>query len=285
MRLVLVHGINNQKNSAAKIKAVWSDVIRDTAGAPDLFTGVDVVAPFYGKELARLAKPGAESLDAVAQGGADAVPIEDTSFALDLLEEIADDLGVPEEEIEALKGPEFIEQGLILDKVLHPLFRAIEKHVPGAGNVALFFIQQANTYFNVPGARETIDAMVRPDLETGEAQVVIGHSLGSVVTYSVLREMSSNTPLYLTLGSPLSLLTIRRKLGPPKKIPDGVARWVNGIDPSDPVGLGNDISNAKFVSGIHPIQGIDNGFGMKAHSIEGYLSNKDVVAEIVAALR
>lgn len=285
MKVIFVHGINNEHLDSDKIKEIWGDLLKKTSAREYLFDGFELVAPFYGKRLAELSKPAAGSVKAVAQGDAPAVPEKDAKFAAELLEEIARDLEVSDAEISELKGSEPAQQGPILDYVLHPLLRLIEKKFPGAGDIALSFVQQANTYFNTPGVREEIDEMVAPSLRTNESQIVIGHSLGSVVTYSVLRELETKTALYLTLGSPLSLLTIRRKLGPPKVIPKGVELWANGIDPSDPVGLGNDLANTKFVKGIQPIKGINNGFGLKAHSIHGYLSNTDVAQHVVSAIQ
>jgi hypothetical protein len=281
MRLVCVHGINNEGNSSAAIARDWVTIIERAAGQTNLFSQVQVEAPFYGDELAGFTRSAKQTLtDAVAQS-AGVVPDQDAAFAEEIVNEFAAaleidaaDIQQASEETAIAKGPGGV--------VTLPTLRLLEKYWPGAGDFALQFVKQANAYFNHPGAKTTIDGLVAPALTQPGPQIVIGHSLGSVVTFDILRNHAADTRLYLTLGSPLPLATVRNKLGRPLKVPSGVARWLNAIDPTDFVGLGKGLEPPAFAGGIENVTDVRNGWS--AHGIKGYLSDARVVRAILDAL-
>jgi len=142
--------------------------------------------------------------------------------------------------------------------------------------------------------RETIDDGVADALWPGEETVVVGHSLGSVVAYALLRERAEledwRVPLLVTLGSPLGVREIRDRIvarRPPTRCPTGVRAWFNARDPRDLVAL--------FPLGPHtfPLEperpAIENDDGVvneteNRHGITGYLTDPHVAACIHAGL-
>jgi hypothetical protein len=87
-------------------------------------------------------------------------------------------------------------------------------------------------------AKRVRDRVVRVALSDHPA-VLIGHSLGSVVAYETLAlEEMLPVQALLTLGSPLRLRAVRRRLrttrGDLEPLPP-VVNWVNILDPADPV--------------------------------------------------
>ncbi|MCK7625276.1 hypothetical protein MUU72_19560 [Streptomyces sp. RS10V-4] len=69
--------------------------------------------------------------------------------------------------------------------------------------------------------------------------VVVGHSLGSVAAYEVLREREQEVELLVTLGSPLVIGEVRDQLARPPAVPAGVRAWRNVSDLRDLVALGH----------------------------------------------
>ncbi|KUL51442.1 hypothetical protein ADL22_06525 [Streptomyces sp. NRRL F-4489] len=69
--------------------------------------------------------------------------------------------------------------------------------------------------------------------------IVIGHSLGSVAAYEVLREQEREVELLITLGSPLAIGEVRDHLARPPAVPAGVSAWRNVSDLRDLVALGH----------------------------------------------
>jgi len=72
--------------------------------------------------------------------------------------------------------------------------------------------------------------------EKGAPIVIVAHSLGSVVMAEFLAEcVRTPVDLLITLGSPLGLSGIHRRLKAFPKFPACVQRWVNASDPRDVV--------------------------------------------------
>ena len=118
-------------------------------------------------------------------------------------------------------------------------------------------------------------------------RAVVGHPLGSVVAYNVLRrdgkQMGWKVPTFVTVGSPLGVTMIRDALAPVEH-PSCVGSWFNAFDPADVVAL-HPLDRAHF--GIRP--GVENHDGVhngtrNRHGIAGYLDDAVVARRIHDAL-
>lgn len=129
--------------------------------------------------------------------------------------------------------------------------------------------------------RETLRERLRAK---GEPFILIAHSQGTVIAYSVLMEpefASLRINMFVTLGSPLGILEVQdflRELPHCQTltVPPNVARWINVADPLDPVALTKDISpsfakNAKGV-GIEHHTKFNPDSPRHPHSATGYLA-------------
>jgi hypothetical protein len=78
---------------------------------------------------------------------------------------------------------------------------------------------------------ERVKAAVQPD-----TTVLVGHGLGAVVAYDLLRRdsLGQQIKVLVTLGAPLGLAAVRTALNVPEPLvpPDGVL-WMNVLDPDD----------------------------------------------------
>ena len=88
-----------------------------------------------------------------------------------------------------------------------------------------------------------------------EGVVLVGHSLGSVIAYDVIRESQSGSgekfPIkaFITMGSPLAWVTDLRIAE--KEVPNSTfniegIEWVNFYDEQDPVPLNTELSQSRF---------------------------------------
>ena len=114
----------------------------------------------------------------------------------------------------------------------------LDKHGGGISSAALErFSRDVFLYTTRADVREEIDRIVANSL-TEEPTVIVGHSLGSVVAYSVLRSdrRSLRIPLYLTVGCPLGIRAIRDQFRP-LRYPLPVKEWFNAFDTRDIVAL------------------------------------------------
>ena len=290
MKLVLVHGINQQGKSSALIEKQWLEALRAGAGADPVwpYSKVSTITmPFYGDRLFALAET-KQDLSAVAQGVEDP-PDDFAEFAGPALAQMAIKAGAKEEDIESEAGSEPVAQGRGPHKrLLKAATRFIEKISPFKGAIALGILCQAHAYLKRPHIMKEVDDIVRPSLEGDDPMVIVAHSLGTIVTYRLLREFAEankprQCPLYVTLASPLGIDVVRRSFSVPRTRPKDIARWLNGADPEDFVALRPALDVQSFGSGIDNISDIDNGYD-DLHSIVGYLSDNRIAGAIIGSL-
>ena len=147
--------------------------------------------------------------------------------------------------------------------------------------------------------RELLKQALRPILSANENILLIGHSLGSVIAYDTLWELShvENLPgkidLFLTLGSPLGMQYVQRRLNGyrlngKQQYPTNIRRWVNMSSVGDITALDrvfrDDFSHMLEIGIIDSIEdhseAIYNFFrnkeGLNVHRSYGYLVNPAV---------
>jgi hypothetical protein len=267
MRLVFLHGINQQGKSAEIIRHEWLGFLGNSTQLKD----VEVVAPFYGEVLSGVTEMIVPE-QAIGMGipGSD----EEREFVISALHQLALERGLTRELIER---EQVVTQGPLDDRRFLAILRLLEKISPLKGGLFLLLVRQAYAYLKQPHVAFKVDEIVRPHLNDG--CVIVSHSLGSVVGFKLLRELGLKVPLFTTLGSPLALEAIKSALKRPRAVPSGVNRWYNGLDVDDLVTLGKPLSAENFASGIVNNSDIDNG--EDAHAIRGYLRDTAVRQEII----
>ena len=107
---------------------------------------------------------------------------------------------------------------------------------------AMAFCREVHSYLSTPDSprRVTAREAVANAVAAREPEVVIAHSLGSVVTFEALWSRPDfDIPLLVTLGSPLAMpgVVLERLRTPSLSRPPCVRRWVNLADIGDVVAL------------------------------------------------
>jgi hypothetical protein len=159
------------------------------------------------------------------------------------------------------------------------------------------------------GIGTRIRALVREALESAWAArarvLLIGHSLGSVICYDTLWDLSrepgpnARVDVFMTLGSPLSTHVIRRglrgaSLRGADAYPRNIGRWVNLAARADTTALYprlaprfHEMLELGLVKSIEDYGGLENCFrgasGLNTHEAYGYLFQRRL-AEIVGEL-
>ncbi len=240
MRIVFVHGINNQGKSSAKIVDEWLGALAHTVPPSDMakIKACEIVAPYYGDILhdATVAKTEAGAAP-VAQGVAGA-STEEAEFYSDALSEMAPAAGVREHDVRAEEtAPEPLEQGFPHNRRLLAVARALEVVSPLQGRLILRFLPQAFVYLRRKHVENAIDDVVAPYLS--QNGIVVAHSLGTVISFKRFRrDGSPQVPLLITLGSPLAVRAVQNSIGPAFGRQECTARWQNFVDPNDAVTIG-----------------------------------------------
>ena len=152
--------------------------------------------------------------------------------------------------------------------------------------------------------REILKAQLRTAFSNNEKVLLIGHSLGSVIAYDTLWELShlehltAKVDTFLTIGSPLGLKYIQNRLlghqrNNKRKYPANIQHWVNVSSVGDVVALdkvfSENFKEMRLLGIIESIEdhceGIYNFFhnedGLNCHRSYGYLVNP-AVGKIIA---
>ena len=144
-----------------------------------------------------------------------------------------------------------------------------------------FFASDVVDYlFN--GFADEMQAEVRKVLLAGPApEVIIAHSLGTIVTYDVLSEpqLKDRVPSVLvTVGCPLGIDNVQKRLrngaGRPNPIPARITTWSNFADRFDPVAIEATLRD-EFKPNDLIVDDEVNNRAKNNHDIDGYLTIVD----------
>jgi hypothetical protein len=284
-RLLFVHGRAQGGFNPVDLKATWMATLQ--RGAQKLgrtVPDVDVAFPFYGKVLDDYAN--AAEIPLTVEGARGGTSDEQLQEIQREFAEGAQAKGlVTTEQIDSEFTGQTGDRGPLNWAWVQATLRAVDKYGGNTGNKTLeTFTRDVYLYTTRAGVRDDIDRIVSSML-TEEPTLVVGHSLGSVVAYSVLRRDTRNlkVPLYVTVGCPLAVRSIRKQFSP-LRYPSPLSGWYNAFDPRDTVALYPlDRDNFPVSPSIDNYSQVNNPTDNR-HGIIGYLDDPDVARHILDAL-
>ena len=292
-QLVFIHGRSQQEKDSKQLKAEWIEAWKKGLAKNGLtmpITEEQVRFPYYGDTLAQMVG-GASAKDAakIIVRGAEQNPAAEQFLSL-LLQQYIDVAGISDEEIEAqLEG-----QALVLERGpqnwgwVQAVLRAIDKRTHGSGALVALFTNDVHQYLVNSELRRHIEDGVLAAMNLSQDNVVVSHSLGTIVAYTSLRRLAEDgqawrVPLLVTLGSPLGIRAIRSKLRPIGH-PACVTQWFNAYDPNDVVSLNAlDAKHFAITPAIENKGDVDN-WTDNQHGIVGYLDDAVIARRIYEAL-
>lgn len=296
-QLVFIHGRSQQEKRAGPLKAEWVAALREGLGKEGRALSVsdkNIRFPYYGKTLYRLAygNPAGPVPKVVmrgrAEGGEERSAGKEEQFAAAVIREVQAEVGVSDAVVAEEAGRAVAERGWANKEWIRAALSVLDRRVPHLGAATLpLLTRDVDQYLRNPGVRDPIESGVRQALQPRVPTVVVAHSLGSVVAYNLLtrdgEDAQWDIPLLVTLGSPLAIAAIRRRLRP-LRFPPCVGRWFNARDSRDLVAL-HPLDRDHFDGGreIENTSDIDNPTDNR-HGIRGYLADANVAQQIHDAL-
>lgn len=286
MKLILIHGRAQQNLDEQKLKQKWIDALADGLKKSGLMLPekLEIGFPYYGDLLDELTKAVVVDGDVVTRG-AEVTDQNEKTFFYELLSEVAEKNEISDADIDKNYVGDAKERGPLNWEWIQAILKTLDEHT-SIGDMSLRqFTRDVFLYLTVGGIRRTIDDFVRNEINSSPC-VVVGHSLGSIVGYNVLKslpQISANK--YITVGSPLGLKSVRSKLEIPIMMPSSVKKgWYNAYDERDVVAL-QPLNERHF--NVDPAivnYGKVRNFTDNRHGIEGYLSDKEVALKIYEQL-
>jgi hypothetical protein len=305
--IVLVHGIAQEQKSADTLEEEWLPDLAGgvrTAGFPEIADrlyrlrsgpdGIDARMGFYGDLFLKEGQQGLEpeELSPLEWALAEQLAMEWTARTAS---RSADERSrrAASQELAQLEQTAGEEQGAraAARSAINSLAR-IRWFAPfGMGFAARFVMRslaQVTRYLSDDALREHALARVQA-LVTSGTQVLIGHSLGSVVAFEAAQRLDDPLPLLITMGSPLGLHTVvyDRVRPQPPRFPLAVRHWVNVADRNDIVAAEPDLTPL-FGSTVPPGAVLESGYtvdnGARPHQADFYLTKGQVGRPIGALL-
>ncbi|WP_456598784.1 hypothetical protein [Blastococcus sp. SYSU DS0616] len=261
--VVAIHGIGMHRASRGAMSQSWHEaLVEGLSNIRSRHAGsLTLECAFYGHEY-NDGKAGAGP----QYSSADVEP----GFETELLTAIAD--AVSDEESDAGSAAE---TKAYLPRTVQRSLVRIERSglFEGRDGLLISFVKQVRRYLTDDELRGRVNDEVATAMER-LPRVVIGHSLGSVIAYEWLRAHQLDDPPHLlTIGSPLGLAAIRRRLAPADRRPGwpgGVPVWTNVAARQDAVAMVKCLAPL-IDSRIHDLS-CDNP-RRTAHAATSYLMN------------
>jgi hypothetical protein len=291
-KLVFVHGRAQEFKDAEELKTEWITALHAglaSIGADLLIADDWIRFPYYGQTLYDLTHdPAARAAKVVVKGYSGEPDQAEKEFLRQFVVEAVKELKLTPEQISAeAEDPTVIARDVQNWPWVLAALRALEK-VPGTGGLSLSVVtHDVYVYLRNAGIRDAIDTGVRGALSSENEMVIVAHSLGTVVTYNLLRREAAaqgwRVPTLITVGSPLGVGPVVSSLRP-IRYPDGVGAWFNAFDPRDVVALHPlDVDHFPVTPMIENYPGVQNPTPNR-HGISGYLTDPTVARRIRDAL-
>lgn len=290
-QLVFVHGRAQENKDAAALKAEWVDAWRSGLAKSGLsmpISDTDIRFPYYGQTLYDLAqgKTAGEAAAVIVKG--DDADREQQAFVREVILEVQRKQGITDADLAQAAGVDVVQRGPLNWEWLQGVLKVIDQRVPLASGASIALAtNDVYQYLDNIGIRDEIETGVRQALTPEVPTVVVAHSLGTVVAYNLLlREGAAQrwkVPLFATIGSPLAVTAIRKKLAP-NRHPMCVGRWLNVLDERDVVALYPlDADHFPLDPQITNKRDVDNPTPNR-HGISGYLSDQEVAKALFDAV-
>lgn len=300
MKLLFIHGRSQEGRSEQELKKEWLGALNGGLSKADKskIAASDVAQPFYGDVLLELSKADPANADELKRSkDADFVKfMAEAAVELSANESEAGNLAINPPPVDPnyflrTKKPagapldqsdidEMAERGVQNWSWVINTVRHLDETFPAFSEWSIGrLLRDVYLYLTEEKIRTKIDEIVESRF-TSEPTVVVGHSLGTVVAYHILRKKKRNIAGFITLGSPLGIQAIRKRLEPPAVVRPDVKTWTNIYDKADIVAL-NPLNSPSFAMFDDPIEdiAIHNGSDNR-HNIKPYISDVETVSRI-----
>lgn len=294
IQLVFVHGRAQEHKDALELKREWVEAWSKGLAEQGLampLADAQIRFPYYGQTLFDLAsgKNGAAVAQVITRNATGAAQDDaEQAFVRSVLRETLRHADISDAQIDEVARTVVVEKGALNWKWVQVAIKALDRFVPHASAASIALAtSDVYQYLTNPSICQQIEDGVREAMRSDVASIVVSHSLGTVVAYNLLRKegvrQGWRVPLFITLGSPLAVTEIKKRLAPIGN-PECVAHWFNAMDERDVVAL-YPLDEGNFP--VNPV--IENrrevhNHTSNRHGISGYLDDLVVARRLYDAI-
>jgi len=288
MKLLFIHGRAQQGKNPILLKNIWVDTLiegLDSIGLNLPINTENILLPYYGDLLHELTTSFSSSIKDVIEKGSTST--KDKEFFMEFLLDITSNSTIDVDSIGSHLEDQIIEKGPSNWSWVQAILSAIDSNTNWGDAAIKRFTFDVYLYLTYTAVKARIESIIEANLLEDEEYVVVGHSLGSIIGYNILREKKNIKVIkYITLGSPLGISAVKKRLKTPLKMPPCIEKgWLNAYDDRDIVALNSlDKSNFNITSEINNISDVDNKTDNR-HGIIGYLNDKRVAKIIYESVK
>ncbi|WP_353167880.1 hypothetical protein [Acinetobacter sp.] len=294
MKIIFIHGMNQQNYNADNLKQHWLDIFQQGINELKLAISVsdlDISLPFYGDLITKHQLSNRFDLDTFLpkswvnlhfhkHSASTAPTAPNTMQSIPVLPYF-----MPEHELKLSKRLYLVSQ-LVKDKALKE-FSVILNNFPKLHESLIHkFLIETYLYLANPQFMDEVHQRILASLEADQAHLIVAHSLGTVIAYNLLQQLSPRYKIqrFITLGSPLAFKVIQSRLTPPIQSPACLnGDWHNFYSPDDFL-TAFPLVNAPFDFQPAILNTSISTFIHSPHQIAGYLQHPAVIKNIVDAL-
>ncbi|ENV46568.1 hypothetical protein P255_00710 [Acinetobacter brisouii CIP 110357] len=292
MKIIFIHGIKQQNFDACSFQEYWLNVFNTGMNKIEPEVNVDqldLAFPFYGDILDAFNHRKAVNLETLRPNWSFFAKLprirQQRSDALkQALEEIP--LLPHDDTPYSLKNRFFMLSQLAKDRMLKEMVMLLNHFPDLHESLIQRFLCEVYLYWYNPEFKQQVHERILTCFEPNQRHIVIAHSLGTVIAYNLLHELSAHYEIkrFITLASPLPFNVIQKHLMHPVQRPKVLSGdWHNFYSQDDYL---TTFPMLPPMFDLHPQ--IDNKlittFVDKPHEITGYLQHPLVIRRILELL-
>jgi Lipase (class 3) len=291
MKLIFIHGRAQETFDEAALKQTWIDTwkIGLAKSGLEIPANVQIEFPYYGKLLIDLIQKTRsekkQSEKNPTRSGIIIDPHQENEFLVAVLGDIAKNAALTRAEKQEIKNILDPNRGFFNWEIVQKILDWVDNKKGFTPKLMKRFVEDVFMYLTNRTIKNQINTHIE-NIFNDEPCVVVGHSLGSVVSYLVLKNNPQlKVKKFITIGSPLGLYSLRNYLEQPLEMPACVQNgWFNAYDDGDYIAL-KPLNKEHF--NIQPP--IENKKDVQnqtdnQHGIQGYLNDQVIALKIYEAL-
>lgn len=294
MKIIFIHGMNQQNYNADNLKQHWLDIFQQGINELKLDISakeLDISLPFYGDLITKHQLSNRFDLDAfLPKSWVNFHLHKHNTTAPSTVLNTAPTIPIlpyfmPEHELKLSKRL-YLASQLFKDKALKE-FSVILNNFPKLHESLIHkFLIETYLYLANSQFMDEVHQRILASLEADETYIIVAHSLGTVIAYNLLQQLQSQYKIqrFITLGSPLAFKVIQSKLTQPIHRPQCLnGDWHNFYSPDDFL-TAFPLVNAPFDFQPAILNTSISTFIHSPHQIAGYLQHPAVIKNIVEVL-